>query len=70
MAALQTFTHFEPPKMGGGRTGHEVDGNNASSVPAIVDVSFGKGTQVRSSTVLKMSTHALDLIDTPTLPIL
>ncbi len=64
---LQTFTHFEPSKMGGS-TGREDDENNSTSVPTVVDVSFGKGTQVSSSTVLK-STHVLDLMDT-TLPVL
>eukprot|EP01084_Bolivina_argentea_P016403 30697_1 len=46
---LQTFTHFEPSKMGGstmkGSTEREDDENNSTSVPTVVDVSFGKGTQ-------------------------
>ncbi len=58
---LQTFTHLGGHKMGGDRTMKD----NAASVSAIVDVSFGKGSQQvsRTHTVLK-SKHVPDLMST------
>ncbi len=39
-------------------TGCDNDKNNAASVPAVVDVSFGKGTQVSSTHCLKEYTRS------------
>ncbi len=40
------------------------DENSSTSVPTVVDVCFGKGTQVISSNTVLKSTHVLGLIDT------